>query len=309
MKRLVLINSYCDTQEKIDVLLENLNILKSCGIDTMLYSPILLSNGIIELCTYFIYNKENPILHFPEKGVFCYNVSDYNGKRYLIKKMLKDYGWANIYQIKKLGEFALTFDYTHFYNIIYDLVIDKSVIDNIFSEKKCNFFKFHEHQVSFHFMIFDRHNLKIFIDNLTIDNYLIDKSNFAEKYLYSLLTSKIIDATLEDTYVNDKIFYYGEGDQFNYSKFQEIKYFITKDYYSKDSIKIYFYQLPNKIDINIIIDNNYLEFKNVCERDLIDLGINNCQEIDVIINYNNCKYSIKQQILDIVHNTIEINSI
>jgi hypothetical protein len=69
MKRIVLINSYCDTQEKIDVLLENLNILKSAGLDKFLYSPILLPNNIIECCTYFMYNKQNPILHFPEKGV------------------------------------------------------------------------------------------------------------------------------------------------------------------------------------------------------------------------------------------------
>ena len=309
MKRIVLINSYCDSQEKIDVLVENINILKSVGLDIMLYSPILLPTEVIEICTYFIYNKENHILHFPEKGVYCYNTSDYDGKRYVIKKMLKDYGWANIYQVKKLSEFALTFDYTHFYNIIYDLVIDENVLNNIFSEKKCNFFKFHEHNVSLHFMIFDRENLLKFLPSLTLENYLSDKSNIAEGWLNKVLHSNIFEPTLEDVYVEDKIFYYGGNDQFNSSSIEEVKYFIVKDYYGIDTIKLYFYQLPNTIDLNISFSDNLIVFPRVSERDVVDLGITNVDEIDVFIYYKEDKYSIKEQIVDTIHNTIEITNL
>lgn len=309
MKRIVLINSYCDSKEKIDVLIENINILKSHGLDVMLYSPILLPNEVIDTCTYFIYNKENHILHFPQKGVYCYNVSDYNGKRYVIKKMLKDYGWASIYQFKKLSEFALTFDYTHFYHIIYDLVIDENVLNNIFSEKKCNFFKFHEHNVSLHFMIFDRENLIKFLPYVTIESYLSDTSNFAEKWLNKILSNDILNSTIEDTYVEDKIFYYGHNDQFNSSELDEIKYFIVKDYYAVDTIKLYFYQLPNTIDLKISFADNIITFLNVSERDVVDLGITNVDEIDVFINYKEDKYSIKNQIVDTIHNTLEITNL
>jgi hypothetical protein len=309
MRRIVLINSYCDTQEKIDVLLENLNILKSAGLDTFLYSPILLPNNIIECCSYFMYNKNNPILHFPEKGVFCYNVSDFKGKRYTIRKMLKDYGWANLYQFKKLSEVALTFDYTHFYNIIYDLIIDDNIINNIFSDKECNFFKFHEHDVSLHFMIFNRENLQKFLPSLTLENYLSDKSNFAEKFLHKVLKSNFTEGAFEDVYVEDKIFYYGKDDQFNYSKIDGIKYFIIKDYYNRDSIKFYFYQLHTDINITIKISDINKEFKNIVERELIDLGIANVECLDIIIEFDDIKYSVKEQISDIVHNTIEITDL
>jgi hypothetical protein len=302
MKKIILINSYCDTQEKIDVLFENLNILKSFGLDTFLYSPIIIPNNIIECCTYFMYNKENPVLHFPEKGVFCYNVSDFNGKRYTIRKMLKDYGWANLYQFKKLSEVALTFDYTHFYNIIYDLIIDDDVIKNILSDKESSFFKFHEHDVSLHLIILNKDNLQKVLPSLTLENYLSDKSNFAEKFLHTILKSKLPNGVFENVYVNDKIFYYGKEDQFNYSDIDGIKYFIIKDYYNNNSIKIYFYQIPENIKINI----NNLEFK-INERDLIDLGVFNMDNIT--IKFDDFEYSIKDKISDIVHNTIEITDL
>jgi hypothetical protein len=307
MKRIALINSYCNSKEKIDVLLENINILKFHGLDVMLYSPLVLPNEVIELCNYFIYNKENKILHFPEKGVYTYNVTSTNDKQYIIKKMLKDYGWASIYQVKKLSDIALTFDYTHFYHIIYDLVIDEAVIKNILSEKSFNFFKFHEHEVSLHFMIFNRENLLKFIPYLTLENYLSDKSNIAESWLHQVVKSNSLDCILEDEYVDDKIFYYGKDDQFNCSPIEGLKFFIEKDYYNSKNIKLYFYDLPNptEIKINIIGRNQTHQNYKVENRGIIDLGINYIDDNEIEVN----GYNITNEIKDVVHNTLEINNI
>ena len=49
MKKIVLISSYCDTQEKINILSENIKVLKSLGLDTLVISPITLPNEIIEI--------------------------------------------------------------------------------------------------------------------------------------------------------------------------------------------------------------------------------------------------------------------
>ena len=304
MKRIVLINSYCDSKEKIDVLLENINILKSHGLDVMLYSPLILPNEVLELCDYFIHNKENKILHFPEKGVYTYNVTSIGDKQYIIKKMLKDYGWASIYQVRKLSDIALTFDYTHFYHIIYDLVIDDSVIKNIFSEKNFNFFKFHEHDVSLHFMIFNRENLLKFIPYLTLENYLSDKSKIAEGWLHHVVQSNSLYCILEDEYVNDKIFYYGGDDQFNCSPIEGLKFFIEKDYYNAKNIRLYFYDLLNPTDINIAINGNSKTHK-VENRGIIDLGIDYIDDNEIEVN----GYSITNQIKDVIHNTLEINNI
>ena len=46
-KRVVLINSYCDNQEKINILETNINKIKSNSLDVILLSPIELPTKII----------------------------------------------------------------------------------------------------------------------------------------------------------------------------------------------------------------------------------------------------------------------
>jgi hypothetical protein len=48
MKKIVLISSYCDTEEKILILKKNLKIYKELGLDTLLISPIKLQNDVID---------------------------------------------------------------------------------------------------------------------------------------------------------------------------------------------------------------------------------------------------------------------
>ena len=64
MKKIVLINSYCDSEHKINILNKNIDILKSMNVDIMLYSPIILPDYIYEKCNYFLFIKENKVLNF-----------------------------------------------------------------------------------------------------------------------------------------------------------------------------------------------------------------------------------------------------
>ena len=58
----------------------------------------------------------------------------------VVKRSVIDYGWAALYQTKKLSEYALTYDYDRYYHIIYDTEIDDTVVSTFLSDKKCNFF-------------------------------------------------------------------------------------------------------------------------------------------------------------------------
>lgn len=64
--KVALVLSYCDTDEKLNILINNILNLKSNNIDVCLISPISLSDDIQSLCDYFIYTKENPVLKWPE---------------------------------------------------------------------------------------------------------------------------------------------------------------------------------------------------------------------------------------------------
>ena len=70
MKKVALISTYCDNQEKIDVLLKNINIVKSYGLDVIVISPIVLPENIQKQCDYFFLTKDNPVLEWPKKAIF-----------------------------------------------------------------------------------------------------------------------------------------------------------------------------------------------------------------------------------------------
>jgi hypothetical protein len=303
MKKITLISSYCNTQEKIDVLVKNIKILKNLGLDVMLNSPISLPSEVINLCDYYIQTKENPVLNFESKIVYSWVSYNSPTKSIKISRGLPDYGWANIYQVKKLSEYALTYNYDIFYHIIYDIKIDDVVINGLLSnDKKSNFYHFHEHQASLHLMIFDREHLLNFLSNLTLDGYL-KINGIVEDWLFDLLKSNRFNYTLEDSYVDDEIYFYKNMDIHNYSNIEGVKYFISK---SDKNIQIYFYSIISPINLSIIVDSVKLEYV-ISDRDIIDLGFNRDNIKDVIIEYNGQEYEITEDIKNIIHNFIEIS--
>lgn len=299
MNKIVLISSYCDTEEKCIILKDNITKIKSLGLDVMLNSPIILPIDIITECDYFFLTKDNPILNWPKKAVYVWNKTFVNNTVVTKNKCLSDFGWANIYQVKKLTEFALSYDYEYFYHIIYDLVIDNTVIDAFLSDKKCNFYHFHEHNVSLHLMCFNRENLLKFLPNLTLESYL-KNGGIAEAWLNELLLNKIFYYTLENSYVDDKILYHGHDDYFNYSKIDDVKFFIIKDAMNLlNNIELYFYDID---DINIKINNiDYIIMNDT----IVDLMFNSENIKNVIIEYNNITQDITNDIINISNNTID----
>ena len=107
MKKLALINSYCDTWEKLTILLQNVTKLKSLGIDSLVYSPVPLPREVTDKLDYVILTKENPIINWPERGIIHWSHVTPNHKTILI---LPDYGWASFYHYKKLMEYGSTLD-------------------------------------------------------------------------------------------------------------------------------------------------------------------------------------------------------
>ena len=165
-KRIVLISSYCDTKEKIDVLINTIKTVKSYNLDVMVNSPLPLPSDVINMCDFYVQTKENPLLYWPQKSVMSW--ARYIGKdrEIVVKKSVIDYGWAALYQTKKLSEYALTYDYDRYYHIIYDTEIDDTVVSTFLSDKKCNFYPFHEHKVSLHLIVLDREKILKIISSL-----------------------------------------------------------------------------------------------------------------------------------------------
>jgi hypothetical protein len=232
MKKIVLISSYCDTQEKINILSENIKVLKSLGLDTLVISPITLPKEIIELSDFVFFTKENPLLNWPLRG-FTFWKTHYSIDGWVtMHRNVADYGWAGLYQIKKMSQIALSYDYDLFYHIIYDLKIDQYVIDTIKSDKpnlihpRINPNKNNEWwDVTLHFMVFDREIMSKIVDVIVLEDYL-KWDGVAEGQ--ALMWTQLFDIEISKTPVEDKIYYWGDREFFNYSFNSKYKMFISK---------------------------------------------------------------------------------
>ena len=99
MKKIALIGSFCHKKEQLDRLRITIKEWKKLGVDTMVLSPLHLPQDIIELCDYYYYTKDNPLLHWPQRcSLFSFGVHNIT-----FNKSLPDYGWAILFQMKKLA--------------------------------------------------------------------------------------------------------------------------------------------------------------------------------------------------------------
>jgi hypothetical protein len=269
MKKIALISSFCDTNHKIEVLKKNLIKLNEIGIDSLILTPIFLGEDILNLSTYCFYTKENPILKWPERAnTFWYSNVNELGEYVEMHRDIDDYGWAAVYQMKKLSEIALTFEYDIFYHMIYDLEISENVINDInnnvtnktyhrINPKNSNTFW----EITLHFLIMDRNNTLNFRNKLNKKDYL-NLNGFAEEYVKHVLEDFNLEKS--DFDVKDIVRHIDADDNniFNYSKTNEYKIFFSKwDEDTKNisnDLWVVIYDFNKKNEVKLILNENTL---------------------------------------------------
>jgi len=236
MKKIALISTFCDTQEKQDILFKNILKIKELGIDVMALGPnfIQLPSHITEACDYFFYTKDNPLLEWPVRAYTHWYRKEHSPEKILyMHRGLADYGWAALYQTKKLSQLALTFDYDIFYHLIYDVEIDE-VVKQEFLSNEVNIIHPRENpknpgeiwDSTLHFMVFDRPTMVKIEQEITLEEYL-RTSGVAEgevekwKHKFNLTTSEHC--------VKDLIFYWEDFTFYDYKIFPEFEMFISKN--------------------------------------------------------------------------------
>ena len=292
MKKLALIGSYCHTEKQFQTLETTLKEWKKLGVDTMVLSPLHLPSYIIEMCDYYFYTKENPILHWPIRAhAFYYNINGIT-----LAKTLSDYGWARLYQMKKLAEIASTFDYEIFYQTEYDLLIDDYVknyvnnnTENLITRRidpKGNGTQFFD--ASLHFISLDKENLNKVKDSITLEKYLQDVNTMAEDH--AIMWSEQFNIPIDKQgYVVDLINHFDQYQFnnhtlpnffFNESISEDYKIFFENKNEPNNTFKFVVYEIKGK-EINIKV--NGTEFPSVKEWKVYDTGIlvNRLQSISV----------------------------
>lgn len=332
MNRIVLISSYCNTQEKLDVLENCLDtIKKELGYDTMVTSPISIPSKYIEKASYYFQTKDNPILNWPEKAIVIWQeiqLKDLQGNNIkgVMSSAMPDQGLANVIQVKKLSQIALTFDYDHFYHILYDLKLNDVALKTLRDNKPCAInaarrltAETDSHwRASLHCSSFNRKNLEIFEKVIGKQSYLMGRPPMYQGNRYPYIEEWI--STIADTLgfelipdeVDDLIFEQNPGKYhfFDASLFDDFKLFIIKDITMdgvlQDLQKCLFVIYEAKKPVNFTLIENSIEREiNANNLDIIKSNIF-CNEKDptLKIKYKNNVVDLTTYLKNITKNTI-----
>lgn len=318
MRKIVLISTYCNTKEKIEILKENIVKIKSFGLDVLVISPLTLPSEIIELSDFVFFTKENPLLVWPVRS-FTFWKSVYTNEGWVkMHYNLADYGWAGLYQVKKLSQIALSYDYDIFYHMIYDLVID-DVVENELTNDTTNIVhpRRDPHnpeilwETTLHFMVFDRPMMEKIVSEIELDEYL-RTNGVAEgevlkwKNKYNIPTS--------NQPVKDLIYYWEDTDFFNYSKNENYKLFFNKNDESEiwledgptegwidSNLKLFFYDVKGPINISILVNGVKHDYniQNTC---VISTDYDSTKVYEFILSDGQIKYDYSETIKKINRN-------
>jgi hypothetical protein len=307
MKKVALISTYCDTQEKLDVLSKNIDNVRVFGLDVIVISPIILPESIQKKCDYYFLTKDNPILEWPLKGMYFWKDLSLGDKNIKITRTITDYGWAGLVQIKTLSEIALSLDYDYYYHMIYDLKFDETVADGLLGEAECDVYSSRRGDtiwdVGLHFMVFNREKLKKFISLINLESYLRFTSGDAFVWLSNL--KDILPYNVVRRPVEDEIFYYDGKDFFDSSPINGIKFFVDKNDEEDTTIKLLFFDIQETKKIFLTVGSKEYGY-NISGNSLIDLGIKKDEISNISIEYDGVNYDLTSIINKTKHNTLNV---
>lgn len=171
---LIIFLSHCDTEEKLNVLEENIKFLKEYNFDILLTSYLPLPNRIVESVDYFLFVKNNPVLNWPVSAGILWRTVRYKEKYLKLTRFTPDASSAAIIQMINTGNLAVTLDYKHYSFINYDLIITDEVLDTLNNPKPVLFSSEGEQETfpSFLFSSFDKPNLKKLLSTISNEDYI-----------------------------------------------------------------------------------------------------------------------------------------
>jgi hypothetical protein len=280
-RKVALISSYCENEEKIKVLQETIQKLKENNLDVILISPLILPEKIVAACDYFFYTKDNEILLWPIKVQMYWVYWRLDEENYLvIKESSRDYGWAGLNQVKKLTQIALSFDYDYFYYFTYDLEIDENVINDLNNPVDCRVYSSQLGELvwssGLHFMIFNRKNAEKLSELINFKDYLkflnsdLQEGKDALGFLDSV--RGILGFETPPKLVKDRVSI--NKNFFNHSRIEGSEFFLEKNTLDlKQNLKIVFYADEELVFLDINI-NGLKKSIAIKKFEIFDLGVN-----------------------------------
>jgi hypothetical protein len=299
MKKIALISSFCDAQNKIDLLHKNILMLKNLGIDVMVFTPFALPNEINEAADYILISKENPLLDWPEKSYFQWWDVTVNGQNMKMSVTYPDYGFAGLTQVKRMADLALSMEYDLFFPMIYDININDHVKNVLLDTRKNSFFPSMRGgqiwSLGLHLISLDRDHLIRLKNLITKESYLIESEFDAFAWLHRAV--KLIPGKIETEPIEDLIYFFDNKDFFDFSIIENIKCFIHK--IEGQDIKLVFYNFGGVKNFKVKTENFTQEY-SVMEWEELTFPFANYESF--IVTYEGRDYDFTNILLNIKHN-------
>lgn len=238
---LIAILCHCNTPEKEALLKENIEIIKKEGHDILIVSHIPVSYEIQDIVEYSIYDKSNPLISYPDRGMVYWQYRTVNDSKIKMQNIMPDYGWTALNQILNVSRFALPLDYTHYTFLNYDALLSEVVLhelrepaDFVTSKVKDDRNDDGYRYPSFMLNILTKKNLKRLLPLIDKDDYMCDTHLFieggkfrdAEQY-WGHLTSIFNQFILKEQMVDQISFDF--PNIFNESNHSEFKIFLQNN--------------------------------------------------------------------------------
>jgi len=279
MNNIVLISCFCNSNEKLEVLRKNLQILKSNKLDTAIISPIPVPEDILKSCTYSFITKENPVLDWPTRAIGYWQINNTNKGPIKLFTTVPDWGFTGLNHVKRLGEIFTHYEYDYYNYIIYDTILTEDVITLlksghpgiVFPSKR----KEKIWEVGLHLMSFNKENLIKLTSAIDKNDYIGSNDKFDA---YDYLKNHIVvpfNFSIGNFPVEDWIDFNNNLELVNHSSIPEFKYLISSpDPLSGriENLKIAFYQVITPCDLIFNINGGKLKWR-IEDGSIIDLGI------------------------------------
>jgi len=269
MKNVFVISCYVNTEEKKKVLIDYINQIKKMpGFDILLVSHIPMSEDVVKLVNYFIYDSDNFLLPMENTPVTWFAVGNLKINIFSCR-----HGYAFIKNVHNALKFIKSFDYDTFIFSDYDNILndnDISKIENIpqllvDNNKKMFVFKDYNPSTTRGYSYeskFFAANVSYFADNVRLPNSyeqwcniepFCSSGNVVEDILV-LLWNKFEDQLY---IVEDKVNQYFS--QSNFDVFHHYDYKYSLVYNLNDRSKpLFFYITPTEGEIELLVNNKSL---------------------------------------------------
>lgn len=302
MKTINCISTYCDTEEKLEILKENIESFKELGIDSAIISPIPVPLEIQSMVKYCMITDYNPVFDWPERATRFWTTFKANGNLYKLWTSRPDYGWTTVSQYYTMGDVLFNYGYDKVIFSLYDVSFNKSHIDEIKENKGNLFFPTVRDNdffaIALHLFCLNKEYFTLLKSVFTLDSYLSIKG-VVEFILYNSIKEK--DFKLSNHPVEDKFnISVDVNNYFNLSLNDGFKFFASNE---DNKIKVFIYENKKNFKFSILLNNEKFLVK---EYEVFNTNLSPDEIDSLLIFYDSHYYDITDEVKKIKHNLIEV---